>query len=150
MSDIDINQLNLDLTPSTGLSVDDEKTLQGRDVEKVRVLKHVKESQDDENSVRLCDERLDELLGVKNENNAPEIDAEITRLQGLEAMKLLRERRSNLLSRSDWRANSDVTMSDAWKTYRQALRDLPASSTPKLDSNYDLDLTSVTWPTEPS
>lgn len=65
MSDIDINQLNLDLTPSTGLSVDDEKTLQGRDVEKVRVLKHVKESQDDENSVRLCDERLDELLGVK-------------------------------------------------------------------------------------
>ena len=79
-----------------------------------------------------------------------EIDAEITRLQGLEAMKLLRDRRSNLLARSDWRANSDVTMPDAWKTYRQALRDLPASSTPKLDSNYDLDLTSVTWPTEPS
>ena len=80
MSDIDINQLNLDLTPSTGLSVDDEKTLQGRDVEKVRVLKHIKESQDDENSVRLCDERLDELLGVKNENNAPEIDAEINNI----------------------------------------------------------------------
>ena len=80
MSDIDINQLNLNLTPSTGLSVDDEKTLQGRDVEKVRVLKHVKESQDDENSVRLCDERLDELLGVKNENNAPEIDAEINNI----------------------------------------------------------------------
>ena len=80
MSDIDINQLNLDLTPSTGLSVDDEKTLQGRDVEKVRVLKHGKESQDDENSVRLCDERLDELLGVKNENNAPEIDAEINNI----------------------------------------------------------------------
>ena len=80
MSDIDINQLNLDLTPSTGLSVDDEKTLQGRDVEKVRVLKHVKESQDDENSVRLCDERLDELLGVKYENYAPEIDAEINNI----------------------------------------------------------------------
>lgn len=80
MTDIDINQLNLDLTPSTGLSVDDEKTLQGRDVEKVRVLKHVKESQDDENSVRLCDERLDELQGVKNEDNAPEIDAEINNI----------------------------------------------------------------------
>ena len=80
MTDIDINQLNLDLTPSTGLSVDDEKTLQGRDVEKVRVLKHVKESQDDENSVRLCDERLDVLLGVKNEDNAPEIDAEINNI----------------------------------------------------------------------
>ncbi len=80
-----------------------------------------------------------------------EIDAEITRLQGLEAMKLLRDRRSNLLARSDWMSFSDSpTMTDAWKTYRQALRDLPASSTPKLDSNYDLDLTSVTWPTEPS
>lgn len=79
-----------------------------------------------------------------------EIDAEITRLQGLEAMKLLRERRSNLLAQSDWRANSDVTMSNEWKTYRQALRDLPASATPSLNSNYDLDLTSVTWPTKPN
>ena len=80
MSDIDTNQLNLDLASSTGLSVDDEKTLQGRDVEKVRVLKHIKESQDDENSVRLCDKRLDELQGVKNEDNAPEIDAEINNI----------------------------------------------------------------------
>lgn len=79
-----------------------------------------------------------------------EINAEIDRLQGLEAMTLLRNRRNNLLSRSDWRANSDVTMSEEWKTYRQALRDLPASASPSLDSNYDLDLTSVTWPTEPS
>ena len=65
-------------------------------------------------------------------------------------MKLLRQRRSNLLAQSDWRANSDVTMSNEWKTYRQALRDLPASATPSLDSNYDLDLTSVTWPTKPN
>ena len=48
------------------------------------------------------------------------------------------------------RDRSDLTLADAWKTYRQALRDLPASASPKLDSNYDLDLTSVTWPTEPS
>ena len=80
MSDIDTNQLNLDLASSTGLSEEDEKTLQGRDVEKVRVLKHIKESQDDENSVRLCDKRLDELQGVKNEDNAPEIDAEINNI----------------------------------------------------------------------
>ena len=52
--------------------------------------------------------------------------------------------------KTDWRASSDLTLVDAWKTYRQALRDLPASATPKLDSNYELDLTSVTWPTEPS
>lgn len=79
-----------------------------------------------------------------------EINAEIDRLQGLEAMKLLRNRRTNLLARSDWRANSDVTMSEEWKTYRQQLRDLPSSSSPKLTDDYDLDLTSVTWPTEPS
>ncbi len=52
--------------------------------------------------------------------------------------------------KTDWRASSDLTLSDAWKTYRQALRDLPASATPKLNSQYELDLTSVTWPTEPS
>jgi hypothetical protein len=25
---------------------------------------------------------------------------------------------------TDWMANSDITMSDDWKTYRQALRDI--------------------------
>ena len=79
-----------------------------------------------------------------------EIDAEIKRLQDLEAMKILRQERNHKLYQSDWRANSDVTMSDEWKTYRQQLRDLPASSSPKLDDDYELDSTSVTWPTEPS
>ena len=69
-------------------------------------------------------------------------------------MKLLREERNVLLSETDWMViksqETGVAMSDAWKTYRQALRDLPASSTPSLDANYDLDLTSVTWPTKPS
>ena len=37
-------------------------------------------------------------------------------------------------------ANSDVTMSDAWKTYRQALRDLPANTK---------DPANPTWPTKP-
>ena len=79
-----------------------------------------------------------------------EINAEIDRLQGLEAMKLLRNRRTNLLARSDWRANSDVTMSEEWKTYRQQLRDLPAAASPSLDEIYELDLSSVTWPSKPS
>ena len=47
-------------------------------------------------------------------------------------------------------ALSDVTMADSWKTYRQSLRDLPASSTPTLDSDGNLDMSSVTFPTEPS
>ena len=79
-----------------------------------------------------------------------EINNKIAELDGAEAMKLLREKRNRLLAVTDWRASSDLTLSDAWKTYRQALRDLPASASPKLDSNYNLDLTSVTWPTEPS
>tara|TARA_Y100000401_G_C8214763_1_gene170256 strand:+ start:242 stop:610 length:369 start_codon:yes stop_codon:yes gene_type:complete len=79
-----------------------------------------------------------------------ELDAEVKRLQDLEALKLLREQRNNKLSQSDWRANSDVTMSDDWKTYRQELRDMTKKSNPKLDTYYNLDKSSVTWPTEPS
>ena len=36
----------------------------------------------------------------------------------------LRKARNSLLKETDWMANSDVTMSDDWKTYRQELRDL--------------------------
>ena len=79
-----------------------------------------------------------------------EIDAEVTRLNNAEPMRLLRAERDRRLTSCDWRASSDLTISDAWKTYRQSLRDLPASASPSLDSNYNLDLTSVTWPTEPS
>ncbi len=79
-----------------------------------------------------------------------EIDAEVTRLNNAEPMKLLREERNIRLAATDWRASSDLTLADAWKTYRQSLRDLPASSTPTLDSDGNLDMSSVTFPTEPS
>ena len=79
-----------------------------------------------------------------------EIDTEVTRLTNAEPMKLLRVERDRLLATTDWRASSDLTLADAWKTYRQSLRDLPASASPKLDTDGNLDLTSVTWPTEPS
>ena len=58
-----------------------------------------------------------------------------------EGFKNLRYRRDKKISESDWMANSDVTMSDAWRTYRQALRDLPANTT---------DPANPVWPTEPS
>lgn len=58
-----------------------------------------------------------------------------------EGFERLRYKRDNKLSESDWMANSDVTMSDAWRTYRQALRDLPANTT---------DPNNPVWPTEPS
>ena len=79
-----------------------------------------------------------------------EINAELTRLTNAEPMRLLRIERDTRLAKTDWRASSDLTISDAWKTYRQALRDLPASASPSLDSDGNLDLSSVTWPTEPS
>ena len=79
-----------------------------------------------------------------------EINSKISSLDSAEAMKLLRVERDIRIAKTDWRASVDLTLTDAWKTYRQALRDLPASATPKLDSYYELDLTSVTWPTEPS
>ena len=79
-----------------------------------------------------------------------EVNDKIVELDTAEPMRLLRLERDKRIALTDWRASSDLTLSDAWKTYRQALRDLPASASPKLDSNYNLDLTSVTWPTEPS
>ena len=38
---------------------------------------------------------------------------------------MVREKRNKLLAETDWAAGSDVTMSDAMRTYRQALRDIP-------------------------
>jgi len=79
-----------------------------------------------------------------------EINAEFTKIQAAQPMVKLREYRDWKIAESDWRANSDVTLSDEWKTYRQALRDLPASASPTLDSDGNLDMSSVTFPTEPS
>ena len=81
-----------------------------------------------------------------------EIDAKVASLNTAEPMRLLRVERDARLTACDWTQSRDITLSnDAdWKTYRKALRDLPASASPKLDSKYELDLTSVTWPTKPS
>ena len=60
------------------------------------------------------------------------------------AWEALRVERDNKIAESDWRANSDVAMSDAWKTYRQALRDLPSTL------NDTTVQETITWPEEPS
>ena len=78
-----------------------------------------------------------------------EVNDKIAELDASESIRLLREERDKRIAKTDWRASSDLTLTDAWKTYRQALRDI-TTQTPKLDSFYELDLTSVTWPTEPS
>ena len=67
---------------------------------------------------------------------------------------LLRKKRDQILAESDVKVLPDSPMTDSkrneWKTYRQELRDLPASSTPKLNNQEQLDESSVTWPTKPS
>jgi hypothetical protein len=82
------------------------------------------------------------------------ITAKIAELDGAEAMRLLRIERDKRLAKDDWKVvkakETGSTLSTAFKTYRQALRDLPSTATPTLGSDYELDMTSVTWPTEPS
>lgn len=51
----------------------------------------------------------------------------------------IRTKRNLLIVESDWMANSDVTMSDEWRTYRQSLRDITTQSDPS----------NITWPTKP-
>ena len=96
-------------------------------------------------------EWLDSGVTIPTES---ELNTKVAELDAAEPMRLLREERNQLLSKTDWMVTrsieTGVAMSYDWKTYRQALRDLPASSSPSLDEYYDLDLTSVTWPTEPS
>ena len=68
-----------------------------------------------------------------------------------EAMRRLRIERDNLLASTDWvvtkASETGVAETDAWKEYRQALRDLPSTSTPELDGP---SIKNVTWPTIPS
>jgi len=71
------------------------------------------------------------------------VSAKKTELVNAKPMADLRAERDRRLAETDWMSGSDVTMTDAWKTYRQALRDAPAQSgVTGLDD--------VTWPTKPS
>jgi len=58
-------------------------------------------------------------------------------------MSALREKRNGLLAETDWMANSDVTMSADWKTYRQELRDI-TKQTPTDDK-----LSNIKFPAKP-
>ena len=56
----------------------------------------------------------------------------------------IRSERDRLLKESDWMALSDsATMTDEWKAYRQALRDLPA------DATFDENGMVIDWPQDP-
>ena len=73
---------------------------------------------------------------VKVESTTTEEQAALTSQKWEE----VRNQRNTILQATDWMASSDLTLSDAWKNYRQALRDVPTQSDPF----------NITWPTSPS
>ena len=60
-------------------------------------------------------------------------------LPGLQ-LENLRQRRNQLLTETDYLALADSTLTDEMRTYRQALRDLPANT---------VDPANPVWPTKP-
>tara|TARA_B100000575_G_scaffold248751_1_gene214815 strand:+ start:606 stop:983 length:378 start_codon:yes stop_codon:yes gene_type:complete len=83
-----------------------------------------------------------------------EINAKIAELQAAEPFRLLREERNRRLAETDWTQLKDIDLDIIrernWKNYRQALRDLPAKSNPKLTESGQLDMSSISWPDKPS
>ena len=67
-------------------------------------------------------------------------------------MDELRIVRNMKLTETDWSQLGDVPVGikTSYESYRQALRDLPASANPKLNNQGYLDDSSITWPTQPS
>ena len=68
------------------------------------------------------------------------VNAKAVELKATEPVKLLRKERDRLIAETDWWASSDLIMTPAQTTYRQALRDITDSAT---------SLNDVTWPTKP-
>ena len=71
-------------------------------------------------------------------------DDALATYQLAEKWKRVRSQRDILLKETDWvvtkATETGVTVSSAWKTYRQKLRDVPSQSDPD----------NITWPTKPS
>ena len=78
------------------------------------------------------------------------VQSKIKELKALEPLRLLRLERNQKLAETDWiitkglEQGADIT---EWKTYRQALRDLPATAEPQLDEQGNL--INVVWPEAP-
>jgi len=78
-----------------------------------------------------------------------EVEAKIAELKAAEPLRLLRIERDRLIAETDWWVLPDRTPTSGQLAYRQALRDLPSTATPVLDSTTRLGISGVTWPTKP-
>ena len=79
-----------------------------------------------------------------------QVSDKMTAIDAAAPMKELRLQRDAKLAETDWTALSDVTLTDNMKTYRQALRDLPASDDGKNATLKDGVLENVKWPQKPA
>ena len=83
-----------------------------------------------------------------------EVTDKIAELDAAEGMRLLRVERDKKLAALDWEVvkaySNGVAVDAKLKTYMQALRDLPASASPKTDDAGELNAASFTWPTRAS
>ena len=79
-----------------------------------------------------------------------QVSDKMTAIDAAAPMKELRKQRDAKLAETDWTALADVTMVDNMKTYRQALRDLPASNDGKDATLKDGVLENVKWPQKPA
>ena len=83
-----------------------------------------------------------------------EVNQKLKELQIAEPLRLLRIERNRRLAECDWivtkNAEYGYNISKEWRTYRQALRDLPSITyKPELDEFGNLKMDSVAWPTPP-
>ena len=94
------------------------------------------------------DEKILQWHDTRPQPTQEEIDKKIAELTAAEPMRLLRQERNRRLAETDWTQSRDVTLANdaEWKTYRQAMRDLPATTEPKLENGM---LTNITWPEVP-
>lgn len=84
-----------------------------------------------------------------------QIEAKAKEIMDGVPLMMLRKHRNAKLQETDWMANSDVTMSDAWKTYRQQMRDITngLDTVEKVQEKMKFDektKTHVNFPTKPT
>ena len=78
-----------------------------------------------------------------------EIQSKIDELKSAEPIRRLREERDKLLAETDWWVLPDRTPTSEQLAYRQALRDLPDTSSPVLDPTSRIGISGVSWPVKP-
>lgn len=105
------------------------------------------------------DNDFDRIVWFPEKNTIPkpsreEIEAKIAELDAAEPMRQLRIYRDRFLAETDWVVTKANELGEEvpaeWKAYRQALRDITNTATPELNEEYNLDITTIDWPTKPA